>query len=66
MSHHIQENSNSFSLNYLYLLELNRPRKKISANKVKKIELLNITNFSHSLDFKKISFSCPRNGSQSP
>ena len=68
ISSYSKGNSNSFSLNYLYLLDLNRPWKKISANKVKKIfELLNITNFSHSLDFKKnIVFLAPRNGSQSP
>ena len=62
-----EENSNYLSLNYFYLLLLNKAWKDIPKNKVEKIyELLDI-NPNSSLRFSKdIIFLSPRNGSQSP
>ena len=62
-----EENSNYLSLNYFYLLLLNKAWKDIPKNKVEKIyELLDI-NANSSLRFSKnIIFLSPRNGSQSP
>ena len=62
-----KENSNYHSLNYFYLLLLNKAWKDIPKNKVEKIyELLDI-NTNSSLRFSKdIIFLSPRNGSQSP
>ena len=62
-----EENSNYLSLNYFYLLHLNKAWKDIPKNKVEKIyELLDI-NANSSLRFSKdIIFLSPRNGSQSP
>ena len=62
-----QENSNYHSLNYFYLLLLNKAWKDIPKNKVEKIyELLDIS-ANGSLRFPKdVIFLSPRNGSQSP
>ncbi len=62
-----EENSNYLSLDYFYLLLLNKAWEDIPKNKVEKIyELLDI-NANSSLGFSKdIVFLSPRNGSQSP
>ena len=62
-----EKNSNYLSLNYFYLLLLNKAWKDIPKNKVEKIyELLDI-DANSSLRFSKdIIFLSPRNGSQSP
>ena len=62
-----KENSNYHSLNYFYLLLLNKAWKDIPKNKVEKIyELLGI-NANSSIRFSKnIIFLSPRNSSQSP
>jgi phosphoribosylformylglycinamidine synthase len=62
-----EENSNYLSLNYFYLLFLNKAWKDIPKNKVKKIyELLSINDNSSLRISKDIIFLSPRNGSQSP
>ena len=62
-----QENSNYLSLNYFYLLLLNKAWKDIPKNKVEKIYELLDTNANSPLRFSKdIIFLSPRNGSQSP
>ena len=62
-----EENPKYLSLNYFYLLLLNKAWKDVPINKVKKIyELLDI-DASSSLKFSEdIIFLSPRNGSQSP
>ena len=62
-----EENLNYLSLNYFYLLFLNKSWKDIPKNKVKKIyELLSINDNSSLRISKDIIFLSPRNGSQSP
>ena len=62
-----EENSNNLSLNYFYLLLINKAWKDIPKNKVEKIYELLDTNANSPLRFSKdIIFLSPRNGSQSP
>ena len=62
-----EENSKNLSLNYFYLLLLNKALKDVPINKVKKIyELLDIDASSSLKISEDIIFLSPRNGSQSP
>ena len=62
-----KKNLKPISLNYFYLLFLNKAWEDIPSHKVKKIyELLNINNNGSLRFLKDIIFLSPRNGSQSP